>query len=266
MSSCVYDRLPANPAARFRKPSDAAPYFRFGAEYIVDVTREMGWGVGDLPERVENACDAMRADRTDVDDDVARLVAVVLAGDAEFYRAFVRWFPWRYRAFVVDLDHLFRRKLRRLAALYADDAEHGWRDWLACYPDVLETPSSYSAPSDVLVEGKPAPRHVSGYRDRVVLVDSVLHAEWYAVAARYVGVDVPETRVREAVEEGARFFAVDGDISPESARFQHALFADADWLRGVNDAYSLDSWACTWAARAIDDARERLEREQVTKA
>lgn len=248
----------------FRTLSDAAPYFHFGAEYVVDVTREMGWGVGDLPERVENACDAMSADRTDVDDDVARLIAVVLAGDADFYRAFVRWFPWRYRVFVVDLDHIFRRKLRRLAADYADDRERGWRDWLACYPDLLDPPSSYSAPDDVRVEGVPAPRHVSGYADRIVLVDSVLHAEWYAHAARYVGIDVPEPLVRDAVEEGARFFAVGGGISPEAARFQHALFADADWLRGVDDAYSLDSWACIRAARAIDDARERLE--QVTKA
>jgi len=88
----------------FRTPSDAADYFRLGAEYTVGVTREMGWDVGDLPERVDNAYEAMRANETDVDDDVARLIAVVLAGDADFYSAFVRWFPWRYRVFVVDLD------------------------------------------------------------------------------------------------------------------------------------------------------------------
>jgi hypothetical protein len=249
----------------FRKPSDAAEYFRLGAEYIVDVSREMGWADDDLSERVENAYDAMLADETDVDDDVASLVAAVLAGDADFYRAFVRWFPWRYRVFVVDLDHLFRRKLRRLAAVYADDRhERGWRDWLACYPGVLDPPSSYSTPEDVLVEGVPAPRHVSGYSDRTVLVDSVLHVEWYAHAARYVGVDVPETLVERAVEEGARFFAVGGDISSEAARFQHALFSDADWLRGVNEAYDLSSWACVHGAEAIDEARERLS-EQVTK-
>ncbi|MFP4174813.1 MAG: hypothetical protein ACLFSW_03430 [Halobacteriales archaeon] len=251
----------------FRTPSDAADYFRLGAEYVVDVTREMGWEVDDLPERVDNAYDAMRENRTDVDDDVAHLVAVVLAGDADFYRAFVRWFPWRYRVFVVDLDHVFRRKLRRLAAMYADDGrecERGWRDYLACYPGVLDPPSSYSTPDEVLVEGVPAPRHVSGYADRTVLVDSVLHAEWYAHTARYVGVDVPEPLVRDAVEEGARFFAVGGDISPEVARFQYALFADADWLRGVNEAYNLSSWACVRGAEAIDEARARLS-EQVTK-
>lgn len=249
----------------FRKPSDAADYFRLGAEYVVDVSREMGWELNDLPERVENAYDAMIANETEVDDDVARLVAVVLAGDADFYRAFVRWFPWRYRVFVVDLDHVFRRKLRRLAALYADDRrERGWRDWLACYPGVLDPPSSYSTPEDVLVEGVPAPRHVSGYSDRTVLVDSVLHVEWYAHAARYAGVDVPENLVERAIEEGARFFAVGGDISSEAARFQHALFADADWLRGVNEAYDLSSWACVRGAEAIDEARTRLS-EQVTK-
>ena len=248
----------------FRTPSDAADYFRLGAEYIVDVTREMGWEVGDLPGRVDNAYEAMCDDRTNVDDDVARLVSVVLAGDADFYRAFVRWFPWRYRVFVVDLDHIFRRKLRRLAAAYAHDREHGWGDYLACYPGILDPPSSYSKPEDVLVEGVPPTRHVSGYADRTVLVDSVLHVEWYAHAARYVGVDVPEELVRDAVKEGARFFSVGGDISPESACFQHALFADADWLRGVNEAYDLSSWACVRGAEAIDDARARLS-EQVTK-
>jgi len=248
----------------FRTPSDAADYFRLGAEYIVDVTREMGWDVVDLPERADNAYDAMRDDRTDIDDDVARLIAVVLAGDADFYRAFVRWFPWRYRVFVVDLDHIFRRKLRRLAAEYADGGrERTLRDYLACYPGVLDPPSGYSAPEEVLVEGVPAPRHVSGYADRTVLADSVLHTEWYAHAARYVGVDVPEPLVRDAVEGGARFFAVGGDISTEAARFQRALFSDAEWLRGVNEAYSLGSWACVRGARAIDGARERLE--QVTK-
>jgi hypothetical protein len=249
----------------FRKPSDAADYFRLGAEYTVDVTREMGWDVGDLPERVDNAYEAMRANETDVDDDVARLIAVVLAGDADFYSAFVRWFPWRYRVFVVDLDHIFRRKLRRLAAIYGDtDGARTWRDYLACYPGVLDPPSSYRAPQDVRVEGVPATRHVSGYADRTVLVDSVLHVDWYAHTARYVGIDVPETLVRDTVEEGARFFAVGGDISTEAARFQHALFADADWLRGVNEAYDLSSWACVRGAEAIDDARDRLS-EQVTK-
>jgi hypothetical protein len=249
----------------FHTPSDAADYFRLGADYVVDVSREMGWGVGDLPERTDNAYDAMSANETDVDDDVARLIAAVLAGDADFYREFVRWFPWRYRIFVVDLDHIFRRKLRRLAAEYVDDGrERGWRDYLACYPDVLDPSSSYSKPDDLSVEGVPPTRHVSGYADRTVLVDSVLHVEWYAHAARYVGVDVPEPLVRDAVEGGARFFSVGGDISPEAARFQHALFADADWLRGVNDAYDLSSWACVHGAEAIDDARARLS-EQVTK-
>jgi hypothetical protein len=247
----------------FRTPSDAADYFRLGAEYILDVTRDMGWDVGDLPGCIENAYEAMTDDRTDVDDDVARLIAIVLAGDADFYRAFVRWFPWRYRVFVVDLDHIFRRKLRRLAAAYADGPEHGWGNYLACYPNILDPPP-YSAPEDVLVECVPPTRHVSGYADRTVLVDSVLHAEWYGHAARYVGVDVPEKLVETAAQEGARFFSVGGDISPEAARFQHALFTDADWLRGVNEAYDLSSWACVRGAEAIDDARARLS-GQVTK-
>jgi len=246
----------------FRHPSDAADYFRFGAEYIVDVSREMGYEVDDLPERVENATDAMRADLTDVDDDVARLIAVVLVGDAEFYRAFVRWFPWKYRVFALGsgLDYAFRRKLRRLGAMYVG-AETGWGEWARGYPGLLEEPTDFTARDDeaVLVDGRPAMDHVDGYPNRVVLTDAVLHTEWYEHAARYAGVDVEEELVDRTVEESAPYFAgVTDELSDDVAEFQRALFIDAQWLRDVNDAYDLDSWACTRAAEAIDIAVEDL--------
>lgn len=246
----------------FRHPSDAADYFRFGAEYIVDVSREMGYDVGDLPERVENATDAMRENRTDVDDDVANLIAVVLVGDAEFYRAFVRWFPPKYCFFALasGLDYVFRRKLRRLGAIYLGE-ETGWGGWAKGYPDLLEEPTEFSARDDenVLVDGVPAMNHVNGYPNRVVLADAVLHTEWYDHAARYVGVDVDEDLVERTVREGAPYFAGAADeLSDDVAEFQRALFIDAQWLRDVNEAYDLDSWACVRAAEAIDIAVENL--------
>jgi len=247
----------------FRTPSEAADYFRFGAEYVVDVSREMGWDVGDLPGRIENAVGAMEDDVTDVDDDVARLIAVVLAGDADFYHAFVRWFPWKYRVFVVasGLDAVFRRKLRRLAAVYVGDTDLGWRDWFDGYPGILDDPMGFSARDDdhVLVDGRPAPWYVDGYESRTVLVDSVLHTEWYAHAARSSGVEVDDGLVERTVRESAPYFAgVSDRLSDDVARFQRALFVDSDWLRDVDDAYDLDSWACLRAAEAIDGARARL--------
>jgi len=246
----------------FRKPSDAAEYFRLGAKYILDVSREMGYGVGDLPERIENATDAMCQDRTDVDGEVGSLIAVVLVGDAEFYRAFVRWFPPKYRFFAIasGLDYVFRRKLRRLGAVYLGEPT-GWRDWGRGYPDVLETPVEYTERDDeaVLLDGRPAMNHVNGYTNRIVLTDAVLHTEWYDHAARYVGIDVDKALVERTVKESAPYFAgVTEELSEDVAEFQRALFIDSEWLCGVNEAYDLDSWACLRAAEAIDIAVKDL--------
>ncbi|MDY6780837.1 MAG: hypothetical protein SV760_09955, partial [Halobacteria archaeon] len=54
-----------------RSPEQVADYFLYGADYIVDVSEEMGFETDDLDERIENAYDAMSEGETDVDDEVA---------------------------------------------------------------------------------------------------------------------------------------------------------------------------------------------------
>lgn len=242
----------------FRSPSDAAAYTRLGAEYVVDVADDMGWDHDGLDDDVDAAVEAMRSDDTDVDDRTARLIAVVLAGDAAFYTAFIDWFP-AYRVLSRPLDWVFSRKLRRIAALYDGAESTGIAGWIRNYPGVLDEPPAFSRPNDVPVDGRPPTAYADSFGDRVALSDAVLHAEWFAHAAAYVDVDLDHGLVERTVEESPAFFAgVTDDLSEEVTRFQRALFRDADWLRDVDRLYGLDSVICREAAEDLDEAADRL--------
>lgn len=244
----------------FRSPSDAADYLRIGAEYVVDVADDVGWDHDGLDATVDEAVAAMRAGDTDVDDRVGRLIAVVLAGDADFYTAFIDWFP-PYRVAARPLDWVFGRKLRRIAAMYAPGGPEvgGFRGWLRNYPGVLDESTAFSRPADVRVEGRPATAYVDGFGDRVVLSDAVLHTEWFAHAAQAVGVDIDGSLVERTLRTSPGYFAGVRDELPDDVRgFQRALCRDADWLRDVDRLYGLDSIVCREAAEDIEEAAERL--------
>lgn len=248
-----------------RSPKDIAPYFRFGADYVVDISREMGWGVAGLPETVDRAHEAMQEGNTEVDADAATLIGAVLVGDAEFFPALKPWLPRGYRLLMRGFEHPVRRKLLRVAGLYTDTLKPGFGEFYHAYPSVRGEfgAPNFSRPADWPVNGEPATAYLDGYglkayQQGVVLGDSVLHVEWYSYAARRVGVDVPGDLVERAKREGVEYFAGErDDLSPEVKRFQQALFTDADWIRDFHDTYGLRSVMLKWAAAGIERAVEQ---------
>ncbi len=231
-------------------PERAAEYTDCGGRYVLDVSRAMGFDVDDLPERVDNAVEAMEAGEVDVDDDVADVVATVLVGDVEFYTAFIDWFPMKYRVFARPLEWTFNPRLLDVASRYV--AERGVQE--------LRADMSYSDADDHVVDGEPAMSYVDGVGDRTVLADSVLHTEWYHDAASRLDVEVDTGLVERTLEESPGYFCgVEDELSADAAAFQRALFRDSDWLRDVEEAYGLDSWVMTRAADAIEAEVEALE-------
>lgn len=243
-----------------REPSDVAPYFRHGADYVVEVADRMDRDVGGLTDRIDRAERAMREDRVAVDDDVAELIGAVLVGDAEFWRPLGAWLPRGYALMMRGFDHPVRRKLLRMAGRYTDTLDVGGRldhlvAFLRAYPGVragFDAPL-FSLPADHPVDGRPPTRSVDGFDDRVVLGDAVLHVEWYRWVADRVGVPVDEALCDRAIEQTVPYLTGHRDtLDDDVARFQRALFVDSDWIRGVHDHYDLSSWLWRRTAAAID--------------
>jgi hypothetical protein len=230
-------------------PQDVAEYVELGARYVEDVAEALGRDVGDLPQRRENAREAMEEGETDVDDDVAEVIATVLVGDAAFYSAFVDWFPLKYRVFARPLEWTFNPKLRGVAARYVGDDR----------VEEMLREMEYSGVEDHLVEGRPAMSYVDGVGDRTVLADSVLHTEWYRDACERLDVAHDPELLGRTVEESPAYFAGRRDgLSDDVAETQRHLFLDAEWLRRVDRAYGLHSWVMESAADAIEEAVEEL--------
>ncbi|MFW5928827.1 MAG: hypothetical protein ACOCT0_00190 [Halobacteriota archaeon] len=236
---------------RMSTPEEAADYVECGLDYVVEVSEALGYATDDVEPRGDRAVEALAAGETDVDDDVAEAVALVLAGDAAFYRAFVDWFPLKYRVLARPLDWTFNPKLRGLAAAYVgvDRARE------------IERSIEHTSADEVEVDGRHPMEYVDGVGDRVVLADSVLHADWYREVALALDVDLDRALFDAVVDESPAYFAgVSESLSSEVARAQVALFRDSEWLRRVDRAYGLDSWVVDAAAKAIEDAVEDLER------
>jgi len=249
-----------------REPEEVAPYFRFGADYIFDVADAMDWEYGALNETAERAYGAMRDGRTDVSDDVATLVGAVLVADAEYWWPIGRWLPRGYALLMRGLSHALRRKLLKLAGVYTDTLETGFREFYHAYPTVRErlgTPG-YSSPEDCVVEGEPATAYVRGlsldaFARRTVLGDSVMHVEWYEYVAEETGVEYDaELCARTKQESPAYFAGVTDELSDEVRELQRAMYVDDDWIRKFHDEYSLRSVLFRRAADGIEETAEEL--------
>jgi hypothetical protein len=230
-----------------RTPADFADWFRLGAEYVRDVSVGMGFpGTEGLSARIDAGVAAMRANRTAVPEDVARLVAADLLADAAYAAPFCEWMPLWYELGLAAGNALAEHRLRRVAAEYA-----------AALPAV--SAPRFSRPRDVLVDGRPATAAVSGFADRFVLADAVLHLEWYVHVARECGVVVPEEFLTQTRRESVAYYAGRReDLSPRVREFQRRLFADDEWVRRVDAAYGLDSALFSVWERILTRAREDL--------
>jgi hypothetical protein len=251
-----------------REPEDVAPYFRFGAEYVVDVADAMGWEHS-LGPTVEAACEALREGRTEVDDEVERLVGAVLVADAEYWHPIGRWLPRGYALLMRGLSHALRRKLLRIAGVYTDTYAGGPREFYRAHPSVREALDApvFSRPSDHPIDGVPATEHVRGlsldaFVRRTVLGDSVLHVEWYEYVADSVGVGYDAALCERAREVSPAYFAGVRDELPDDVReLQRAMFTDDDWIRKFHDEYELRSILFRRAADGIERTAEGLAEE-----
>lgn len=249
-----------------REPEDVAPCFRFGVDYLLEVTDVMGWDCGRLDETAERAYDSMRDGETEVPEDERHLIAAVLVADAEYWWPMGRWLPRGYALLMRGLSHALRRKLLKLAGVYTGALETGFREFYHAYPTVRErlgTPG-YSNPEDCVVEGQPATAHVGGlsvdaFARRTVLGDSVLHVEWYEYVAEKTGIEYDDDLCARAKEESPAYFAgVSDKLSDDVRELQHAMYIDDDWIRKFHEEYSLRSVLFRSAADEIERTAKEL--------
>ena len=254
------------------RPEEVAPYFRFGADYLIEVADEMGWKYGALDETAERAYESMRDGETDVPEDEEDLIAAVLVADAEYWWPIGRWLPRGYALLMRGLSHALRRKLLKLAGAYTGTLEDVsgfgsvFDEFYHAYPTVRErlgTPG-YSNPNDCIVEGKPATAHVRGlsldaFARRTVLGDSVLHVEWYEYVAEKMGVVYDTDLCARAKNESPAYFAgVRDELGEDVRELQRAMFTDDDWIRKFHEEYSLRSVLFRSAADGIERTAKEL--------
>lgn len=232
-----------------RAPPDFADWARLGGEYVGEVTRTMGFDApADLDERLDRGVAALREDRRAVPESVARPLVATLLADAAFADPFCEWTPVWYELALAGPNAVAARRLRAVAERYATDL------------DGVDAPR-FPRPRDLLVDGAPATRGVSGFSDRFLLADAVLHVDWYVHVAEAAGVTAPAELVARTRRESVRYYRAGRDpdvLSPDVRRFQHALFADDAWVRGIDAAYGLDSALLGVWERLLRAERERL--------
>ena len=230
-------------------PADFADWARLGGEYVADVTRSMGFDAPpDLGDRLEHGVAVLREDRRAVPARVARPLVATLLADAAFPDPFCEWTPVWYELALAGPCAVAARRLRRVATRYATGL------------DSVDVPR-FPRPRDLLVDGAPATRGVSGFADRFLLADAVLHVDWYVHVARAAGVTVPGDLVSRTRRESVRYYRAGRDpaaLSPDARRFQAALFADDAWVRGIDEAYGLDSTLFEVWERLLSEERARL--------
>lgn len=232
-----------------RTPPDFADWARLGGEYVCEVTRAMAFDApADLDERLDRGVAALRGDERAVPDAVARPLVATLLADAAFPAPFCEYTPVWYELALAGPNAVATRRLRAVAERYAAGL------------DAVDVPR-FPRPQDLLIDGEPATRRVSGFADRFLLADAVLHVDWYVHVARAAGVAVPADLVARTRRESVRYYRAGRDpavLSPDVRRFQHALFADDAWVRGLDAVYGLDSALLGVWERLLREERERL--------
>ncbi|TKX68365.1 MULTISPECIES: hypothetical protein [Halorubrum] len=177
----------------------------------------------------------------------ARSVAATLLADGAFSEPYCEWLPTWYELALIAPVRYCDWRLRRVAGRVAERAS------------VTATAPRFSRPTDVRIDGAPALSRVSGFRERFLLADSLLHLEWFAHVAAADGIEVPDGLVARTREESLSYYGGERDrLSPDVRRFQRHLFADDRWVRRVDEAYDLDSALFGLWERLLRDERRRL--------
>jgi len=191
----------------------------------------------------------LREDPSGLSPAAARSVAATLLADGRFSEPYCEWLPTWYELALIAPVRYGEWRLRRVAAEIADAA------------NVTVTAPRFSRPRDVTVDGRPALARVSGFRERFLLADALLHLEWFEHAAAADGVEVPPGLVERTRTESLSYYGGARDrLSEPVRRFQRLLFADDAWVRRVDERYGLDSALFGLWERLLVAERERLAR------
>jgi hypothetical protein len=231
---------------RLTSPADFADWYTASRAYTRHVADGMGFDGVDAIDGTRVA-DRLRTDHTALSPPEARSVAATLLADGAFSEPYCEWLPAWYELALIMPVRYGDWRLRRVAGAVAGAA------------GVTVTAPRFSRPQDATVDGRPALAGVSGFRDRFLLADALLHLEWFVHAAAADGIDVPPELVERTREESLSFYGgVRESLSPPVRRFQRLLFADDAWVRRVNDWYALDSRLFGLWERLLRAERERL--------
>ena len=190
---------------------------------------------------------ALRENPSELSPAAARSVAATLLADGRFSEPYCEWLPTWYELGLIAPVRYGEWRLRRVAGAVADAA------------DVTVTAPQFSRPSDVTIDGKPALARVSGFRERFLLADALLHLEWFEHAAAADGIEVPAGLVEQTRSESLSYYGgTREELSPPVRRFQRLLFADDAWVRRVDERYGLNSRLFGFWERLLSAERERL--------
>lgn len=208
-----------------RSPETFADYYRFGADYVLEVSMGMEFDHEGLGALIDEAYAALERGDTDVRPAVAKSIAAVVLGDAEWFYPLADWQSTLPCAGNKVRTFPLVRALRSVGEPYAANATS------------FERPQ-FSEPGDVRIDGRPAIEYVDGADERLVLASSILHLEWYVDVARQHGIDVPRDLVESTRTESKRYFAgVDDDLSRPVKDFQYWLFQDVHWIEKFEARY-----------------------------
>ena len=232
---------------RLRTPADFADWYRLGGAYVERVAEGMGFETSEFVD-YEAGVDAMRSGRpaTELDPAIRRSIAADLLADAVFSEPFCEWLPLWYEIGLLAPVGYGEYRLRQVAATYG-------RGLAVSVP-------RFSRPGDALVDGQPASTHLTGFRERFVLADAVLHLEWFIHVARESGITVPQPLVAQTREESLAYYTGNREsLSPRVREFQALLFSDDAWVREIDNCYGLDSTLFGVWERVLRVERQRLE-------
>ena len=232
---------------RLTEPSEFADWYAASRAYTRHVADGMGFEGVDAIDGDVVATELAR-DPTGLTPDGARSVAATLLADGAFSEPYCEWMPLWYEAALIAPVRYADWRLRRVVDTVAEAA------------GITVTAPRFSRPADVRIDGNPALEGVSGFRERFLLADALLHLEWFAHAAAADGILVPGDLLERTRTESLAYYGGDRDrLSPDVRRFQALLFADDRWVGRVDEAYGLDSRLFGYWERLLAEERRRLE-------
>lgn len=235
---------------RLWRPAHFADWYRFGAEYVETVADGMGFDTSEFVD-YETGVQALEEgiDRSEGAETLRRSIVADLLADARFCEPFCEWMPlWYEAALISPVKYVDIRLTRTARSLVNDPAD----------ATALRDPS-FSRPRDVRFNGTPAVSHVSGFADRFVFADAILHLEWFVHVARESGIEVPQALVDRTYEETVAHYADGQPFSQDVRQFQALLFADDRWVREINEGYGLNSALFDVWERILSAERRCLE-------